>query len=124
VTAPAVRKVVLAPNLIGAALIDPAARRVLEGWRDGKFVVVTNRDLVALHLRALNRLGLSAEIIKRWAYWLGSPEKTVFLEKAFDCPAIELCESLAGASKAEAIICWNYPVGKGHPWLAASEYRG
>jgi hypothetical protein len=124
VTALAARKFVLAPNLIGAALIDPAARCVLEAWRDGKFVVVTNRELIALHLRALNRVGLPAELIKRWAYWLSSPEKTLFLERSFDSAvAMKLCEALAGASNADAILCWTYPSEKSDRWLAATDFR-
>jgi hypothetical protein len=125
VTAPLFRKVVLAPNLIGAALIDPAARRVLEAWRDGKFMVVMNRDLIAVHLRALNRVVLAPELIKRWAYWLSSPEKTIFLEKQFAASAspINLCEELANAAKADAIICWKLPSAKyGSPWLPAEDF--
>ena len=123
-TAPSLRKVVLAPNLIGAALIDPAARRVLEAWRDGKFVAVMNRELIALHLRALNRVGLPAELIKRWAYWFSSPEKAFFMEKQLASTAsVDLCETLASASKAEAIICWKRPPEKSSSlWLAAAEY--
>jgi hypothetical protein len=119
-----VQKVALAPNLIGAALIDPAARRVLEGWRDGKFVVVVNRELIALHLRAVSRIGLGPDLVRRWAYWLSSPEKTLLIDKQFGAAsAAELCEEIANAGKAGAIICWDYPAGKSSPvWTLARDY--
>ena len=125
-TAPAPRKIVFAPDLIGAAFIDPTARRVLEAWRDGKFVVVMNRELIALHLRVLNRVVLAPELIKRWAYWLSSPEKTVFIDKQFG-PApspVNLCEDLAKATQADAIICWKRPSERsGTQWALAQDYH-
>ena len=119
-----IQKVALAPNLIGAALIDPAARRVMEAWRDGKFVVVVNRELIALHLRAVSRIGLGPELVRRWAYWLSAPEKTLLIDKQFGAmSAAELCEEVAKASKAGAIICWDYPAGKISPlWTLARDY--
>jgi hypothetical protein len=114
VTEPKVRKVVFAPNLIAAALLDPFARRVLERWRDGEFIVVINRELLSAHLRELKRIGLPPHLIKRWAYWLSSPEKTDFLQH--DLPPQKslttLCETLAKISGATAIICCKLPVQK------------
>ena len=108
------RKVVFAPNLIAAALLDPFARRVLERWRDGEFLVVMNRDLLTAHLRELKHIGLPPHLIKRWAYWLSSPEKTDFLQ--LDLPSqkslTSLCETLAKTSHATAIICWKLPAQK------------
>jgi hypothetical protein len=114
---------VLAPDVIGAAFIDPTARRVVEAWRDGKFVAVMNRELIALHLRVFNRMALAPELIKRWAYWLSSPGKTIFVDKQFTAPATALCEELANAAKADAIICWKYPfAGNRSRWLVAQDF--
>ena len=124
-TEPKVRKVILAPNLIAAALLDPFARRVLERWRDGEFVVVMNRDLLTAHLRELKRIGLPPHLIKRWAYWLSSLEKTDFLQ--LDLPPQKslttLCESLAKTSHAQTIICWKLPPQKTAPlWRPAKTF--
>ena len=121
-TEPKVRKVVFAPNLIAAALLDPSARRVLERWRDGEFLVVMNRDLFTAHLRELKHIGLPPHLIKRWAYWLSSPEKTDFLQT--DLPPqkslITLCETLAKTSAATAIICWKLSAQRTSPlWKTA-----
>jgi hypothetical protein len=123
VTPPSLRKIVLAPNLIGASLIDPSARRVLEAWRDGKFVAVMNRELIAFHLRALNRIGLPPELIKRWVYWLASLDKNVFVEKQLPSDSVvDLCEALANISQADAILCWKFPNRRnGPPWIQAHE---
>ena len=119
-TEPKVRKVVFAPNLIPAALLDPFARRVLERWRDGELVVVMNRDLLTAHLRELKHIGLPTHLIKRWAYWLS--DKTDFLQ--LDLPpqksAMHLCEALAKPSNATAIVCWKLPAEKNSPlWKIA-----
>lgn len=124
-TAPSLRKIVLAPDLVVAAFIDPAARRVLEAWRDGKFVVVMNRELIALHLRVLNRVVCTPELVKRWAYWLSSPEKAVFLDKLFGPTAspANLCEELAKAIRADAIICWKRQSERSaSQWVLARDY--
>jgi hypothetical protein len=109
VTASKIRKVVFAPDLIGAAFIDLHSRRVLERWRDGQLTPVTNRDLLSEQLRLLRKLGLSPELLKRWAYWLASPEKNLFIETALPSTnsLSDLCEVIANASAAEAIIVWN-----------------
>ena len=122
-TEPKVRKVIFAPNLIAAALLDPFARRVLERWRDGEFLVVMNRDLLTAHLRELKRIGLPPHLIKRWAYWLS--DKTDFLQ--LDLPPqkspIHLCETLAKTSHATAIICWKLPAPKATSiWKPANSF--
>jgi hypothetical protein len=123
VSSASTQKVALAPNLIGAALIDPAARRVMEAWRDGKFVVVVNRELIALHLRAVSRIGLGPELVRRWAYWLSAPEKTLLIDKQFGARSVvDLCEEIVKASQAKAIVCWRYPSGReSAPWMMARD---
>ena len=123
-TPPPTRKIVFAPDLIGAGLIDPAARRVLESWRDDKFIVVMNRELIAFHLRALKRIGLAAELIKRWAYWLSSPQKTIFVDAQSGAnSSVVACEELAAISKANAIVCWQLPRAKySSIWRPARDY--
>lgn len=110
-TAPKPRRVVLAPDLIGAAFIDLHSRRVLERWRDGELMPVTNRDLFAQQLRTLRRLGLSTENLKRWAYWLASTERNIFIEKNLPSTnsVAALCEAVARAAAAEMIVCWRLP---------------
>ena len=125
-TVPRVRKVVLAPNLIGAALIDTSVRRILERWRDGEFVAVMNRELLSAHLRELNRLGLPAHLVRRWAYWLSSAEKTEFVQNeiADGKSAVALCDELARLAGVEAIICWKYPATKSRPlWTLAKNFE-
>ena len=124
-TPPSVRKVVFAPDLIGASLFDLHSRRVLELWRDSQLLPVTNRDLLSAHLRNLRRLGLPATLVKRWAYWLASPEKNTFIEKPLPSTnsIADLCEGLAKVSRAEMIVCWKLP-SKRNPsvWMPAESY--
>lgn len=124
-TAAKIRKVVFAPDVIGGAFVDLHCRRVLENWRDGQLMPVTNRELLAEQLRILRRLGLSTELLKRWAYWLASPEKNIFMENPLpssDCVA-DLCEAVAQASAAPAIVCWKLPSQRVPPvWTVAESY--
>lgn len=123
------RAVILAPDVLAAALIDPLARATLGRWRDGEFKVLVNRELLAIHLRVLHKLGLGPELIRRWTYWFTSPTRSVFAgdlqaeSKNQGSALVRICETLAteGAPGDEAnvgrvrqggvlILCWKRPV--------------
>jgi hypothetical protein len=118
------KEVVFAPDLIGAAFIDPNARAVLEQWRDGAFRVVVNRELLVLHLKALRELGLGAELIKRWSLWFTSPEKTIFVsdENGSSPGTIELCEKVSRAASGAEIVCWRKATATGGAWVTAEKF--
>jgi hypothetical protein len=116
------RRVILAPDLIGAALIDPAARRVFERWLDGEFKVVCNRELLGMHLKVLRDLGLPAELLQRWSYWFTAPQRAVYLDSVSfgkKSPII-LCEELAAHAKAASIVCWKG--NQGGRWVRSSDF--
>jgi len=97
--------VVLAPDLVGRACLDPTASEVLVLWRNGQVRPVLNRSLVVRYLRVLRQLGLSEELVRRWAWWFGSGRKVLLLEPDAPGPSvIELCEMLARAAGAPWII--------------------
>ena len=107
-----VTKVIFAPDLIGAAFVDSNARKIVELWRDGALKIVTNRELIALHLRCLKNLGLSPALLSRWALWLSDSSKAVFdSDLTFQTNSeIAICESLAELTGTERIIAWRFPV--------------
>jgi hypothetical protein len=115
---------VFGPDLLGGGLVDPRARAVLERWRDGKFKVVINDELLLIQLRTLRELGLSAGLIKRWSYWLTDERTSVHVEATGANPMIMLCEKLAKMSQAEGILCWRKPEGASPHWIAAAELIG
>jgi hypothetical protein len=121
---PSATKVVFAPDLIGAALVDSDARKVFNLWRDGALTVVTNRELVALHLRCLKNLGLSPTLLSRWALWLSDSTRAVF-ESDLSFQAISpigLCESLANATNTPQIVAGRFPDGATSPkWITAGK---
>jgi hypothetical protein len=114
---------VLAPDLIGGALIDPAARRVLERWRDGEYKAVFNEQLLLMHLKVLARFGLPEKLMKRWSYWFTAAETSVHVEHGEASSVRELCEALVKKSGAGGIICWRKPAGAGAIWIAATEFN-
>jgi hypothetical protein len=118
------KEVVLAPDLIGAAFIDPHARAVLESWRDGTFKVILNRQLLLLHLRTLRDIGLTDELIKRWTLWLTSPEKAIFLSDVtfVESSSPALCDAIASGAEFRRIICRSKPPGASPQWITASEF--
>jgi hypothetical protein len=74
----------------------------------------------------LNRVVFEPELVKRWAYWLSSPEKTVFIDKQFGLATspMNLCEDLAKATQADAIICWKCPSERSDSqWTLARDYH-
>jgi hypothetical protein len=117
--------------MVAAALIDPLARVALERWRDGEFKVVLNRDLLALHLKVLHRVGLGPKLARRWTYWFTAPERSIFLGNLKMAEgaggdrgtAVEICEGLAAAQGAE-ILCWRRPaeVRNAAAWRTVGEF--
>lgn len=121
---PSVTKIIFAPDLIGAAFVDPNARKVLELWRDGALKAVTNRELIAAHLRCLKNLGLSPALLSRWALWLSDSSKAVF-ESELTIQAsseIAICESLAELTATERIISWRFPIAASPKWTTAGKF--
>jgi hypothetical protein len=67
---------------------------------------------------------LAAELIKRWAYWLSSPQKTIFVDAQTGAnSSVVACEELAVISKANAILCWQLPRARHSSiWMLARDY--
>jgi hypothetical protein len=118
-------RVILAPDLIGAAIFDPAARRVLQAWRDHQFKIVISRELLLVQIKLLRDLGLPFDLLQRWTLWLTSPMKSEYIaDLHFDKPApSDLCNALAEATNVQQIICWRLPkrdeFGK---WISAVDF--
>jgi hypothetical protein len=125
-SAPALpNKVIFAPDLIGAAFIDPHARRVLEHWREGAFKIVMNRELLILHLKVLSQVGLSSELIHRWSLWLTAPDKSFFSSEpnGSGSSASAICRSLAEKSESSKIVCSRGLPGElGAFWISPAEF--
>jgi hypothetical protein len=116
---------VLVPDLIGGALIDPAARRVLERWCDGEYKAVFNEQLLLAHLKVLARLGLPEKLVKRWSYWFTAVETAVHVpHEDRASPVIEMCEALARKADAKGVVCWRRPEAAGVNWIEGSEFKG
>jgi hypothetical protein len=99
------RKVVLAPDILVAALFDQRAREILNQWRDGAILPVVTRELLLLYLKTLRQAGLTADLVRKWSLWLTSGDKTIYLE---DLPVksatgLTLCREVAAITGAEVL---------------------
>lgn len=99
-------RVVFAPDLIGGALFHPECQLVLERWRDGALLPVVSRELLHRYLKLLDALGLPPRLLKKWALWLTSPERSLFIEEtpALGIGTTDLVFQTASAGAAEVII--------------------
>ena len=99
------RRVVLAPDILVAALYNPRARECLNHWRDGHFLPVVTRQLLVLYLRTLSQAGLNPDLIRKWSLWLTTPGKTLYYEEAAPKQAtgLAMCREIAAEHKAELI---------------------
>jgi hypothetical protein len=116
------KQVIFAPDLIGAAFIDPRARAVLEQWRDGEFKIILNRQLLLRYLKTLRDLGLPSHLLKRWTLWLTSAEKSNYLNdfETNEKSAIKTCEAIPSAQ----IICSRKIEGASDRWISVNEFFG
>jgi hypothetical protein len=116
------KEVVFAPDLIGAAFIDPHARAVLERWRDGQFKTVLNRQLLLLHLKTVRDLGVPPHLLKRWTLWFTTAEKSIYFSdsETEEMNPIKLCEAL---SETAPIISFRKPESTSRPWITPVEFH-
>lgn len=126
--------VVIAPDLLGASLVDAAAGEVLQRWRNGRLRPAVNRALLIRYFKLLRQMGISDVLIRRWGWWFGSDSKALFFSEVMPSPAtgMELCEALARASQAVCILCRHRPSprvrdpdGGDNPapaWMTAEEW--
>ena len=63
------------PDLMAKGIVDASAARVLEAWRDGRILLSVNRWMIVRYLRSFKQLGVSAEVLRWWSWWLTSPAK-------------------------------------------------
>lgn len=98
-------RVVLTPEALGRALVDPRAADVLLEWREGRVQPVVSRSLVLRYLRLFHRLGVPERTLRWWGWWLGSPFKVHRVEPDPPNPNLEgLCLTLAKQTGAEWIL--------------------
>jgi len=73
--------VVLAPDVIGKAFFNPDCLQVLHLWRDGRIRPVVTPGLLRLYVGVLRALTVPDAQIRRWLWWLTSPETAQFLQE-------------------------------------------
>ena len=103
------RRVVLAPDLLIAALFVAKARAVLNEWRDGRIRPVLNRELLFVYLRLLREIGLNEKLLQDWTAWFTNPEKVFFVDGQNHAarPVRELCIELASGREGCEVIGFN-----------------
>jgi len=123
--------VIVTPEALARAIMDPEAGTMLLDWRDGRIRLAVNRGLAIRYLRLLHRMGASGRLLRWWAWrfgskrsveWLSSPDVAADLK--------ELCEQMARASGAETIIHGGHTVAHAEPgsdnpcprWIPLAEY--
>lgn len=99
------RKVVLAPDILVAALYDGRARAVLHQWRDGEILPVVTRELLLLYLRTFSQAGFSSDLVRKWSLWLTAPSKTLYLDNGAptQVTGLALCREVAAGNSAQLI---------------------
>ena len=127
-------QVVLFPDLIIQGLCNhEPSRLVLERWRDGKIRPVTNRGLLERYLKGFSGLGLKDLALRRWIWWLTSPECSVYVPRcaadAFANDGVRLCSVLAEEMHSPVVYAkisssdWPPPmVTTKADWIAAQDY--
>ncbi len=98
-------RLVLMPDALGRAIVDPRAAGVLLEWREGRIQPVVTRSLAVRYLRVLHRLGLADRTLRWWGWWFGSPSKVhLVAEEPPETDLDALCFSLARQAGAEWIV--------------------
>jgi len=115
-------KIVLTPEALGEALLDPASRIVLEAWRDQRLQPVVSRSLLLRYFRLLRRLALPERLLRWWGYWLAAAPKVEILHDPPEPgPLAELCVALAGSAQASYVVTAQRAPRVQPPDPAASE---
>jgi len=127
-------QVVLFPDLIIHGLYNhEPSRHVLERWRDGKIRPVTNRSLLERYLKGFSGLGLKDLALRRWIWWLTSPECSFYVPRcaadAFANDGVRLCSVLAEETHSPVVYArissgdWPPPLAETKAdWIAADAY--
>jgi len=127
-------QVVLFPDLIVHGLCnDEPSRLVLERWRDGKIRPVTNRGLLERYLKAFAGLGFKDVALRRWIWWLTSPQCSVYVQRcgadAFADDGVRLCSALAEEMHSPVVYakisCGDWPppmAATKADWMAAQDF--
>ena len=127
-------QVVLFPDLIIHGLYNhEPSRHVLERWRDGKIRPVTNRSLLERYLKGFSGLGLKDLALRRWIWWLTSPQCSVYLPRCaaddFANDGVRLCSVLAEEMHCPVVYAktsssdWPPPlVATKADWIAVQDY--
>lgn len=102
------RKVVLAPDVLIAALYDPRARDILNQWRDSQIVPVVTRELLVLYLRTFNQAGLTPDLIRKWSLCLTTPPKVIYREDPLptniaSMTGLNLCREVARINEVDLV---------------------
>jgi len=98
-------KIVLTPEALGEALLDPASQIVLQAWRDRRLQPVVSRSLLIRYFRLLRRLALPERLLRWWGYWLASAPKVEILHDPPEPgPLTELCLALASSAQATYVV--------------------
>lgn len=98
--------VVLTPDVAVDLLLDERVTCLGQLWRDGLVRPVVTRMLLGRYLRTLGRLGLGEELLRRWAWWFGSPAKCLLLDRD-EPPGVsvwQLCLEAAAAAGSACIV--------------------
>jgi hypothetical protein len=125
--------VVLAPDLLGWAMIHDEAGPLLEYWRDGAIQPVANGAWILRCLRLFRRLGLNERQVRYWGWWLSSTEKCCLMpEPPGPVDGVALCQFLARESSARWVIYRALPANGdavlpesergGAAWLSLAEF--
>jgi len=127
-------QVVLFPDLIVHGLCNhEPSRLVLERWRDGKIRPVTSRGLLERYLKAFAGFGLKDVALRRWIWWLTSPQCSVYVQRcgadAFADDGVRLCSVLAEETHSPVVYgkisCGDWPpptLATKADWIAAQDF--
>lgn len=123
-------RVVLSPELLGAAFLDADCRRITLLWRDGLVKPVLCRELLLRYLKVLREMGLGADLLRQWSLWLTTADKALYLGEPENSTESldQLCARVAEAGQARAVVTWhkrdNQVVTENSKlkWSSASEY--
>lgn len=98
-------RVVLAPDVIALALIDPESLALLELWPAERLVPVVNRDLLLFYFRLMRKLGFSENLVRSWGWWFSAPDRVAFIDERWPALTLaQLCVELARVAPAGWII--------------------
>ncbi len=99
-------RVVLTPELLVRAFIEPDCLGVLQQWRDGRLVPVISRGLALHYTKLLKKTGLDSVQLRRWLWWFSDGERAEFLPDSNSPPGstASLCNTLAVETNADCVV--------------------